>query len=338
MSDLSKKKDLLESHIQQGKKETAIKLIFELIELHVKNKEFDEAEILRDRMYDVDPMALDEIIRSGELIEEAKSDSIDETHKSIWSKLYSTLTTEEANALYFGMKESTFDANAMVFKQGDTNSNLYFINQGKLKQVYSQEGREVLLKTLGPGHLAGNDTFFSDAVCTTSLVTLSKSKLSYLEKDILKKWGEDFPGLEPFLYGYSLQFEKVQDLLRKKALDRRNQIRVKISGKAVILILSTSGSPVGKVFKGLLSDISIGGLSFFLKITKKETAHLLLGRRLNIKCAFQIGDNQMKIEQNGTVVGVRLQTFSDYSIHVRFDGLLPEKVVQRVKGLTSSIS
>jgi hypothetical protein len=46
----------------------------------------------------------------------------------------------------------------------------------------------------------------------------------------------------------------------------------------------------------------------------------------------------MNIDQNGTVVGVRLQTFSDYSIHVKFDKMLAEKVVQRVKGLTSSIS
>ena len=94
---------------------------------------------------------------------------------------------------------------------------------------------------------------------------------------------------------------------------------------------------VGKVFKGLLSDISVGGLSFFLKITKKETAHLLLGRRLNIKCAFQLGDTQIKLEQYGTVVGVRLQTFSDYSIHVKFDQMMAEKVVNRVKGLTSSV-
>jgi CRP-like cAMP-binding protein len=338
MSDLSKQKDLLESYIKQGNKEAAVKLIFDLVEIYAKKKDFTEAEALREKLYDVDPMALDEIIRSGELIEEAKSESIDETHKNIWSKLYSTLTTEEANALYFAMKECTYGSNEAVFNQGDTNSNLYFVNQGKLKQVYSQDGREVLLRTLSPGHIAGNDTFFSDAVCTTSLITLSKSKLSYLEKSVTKKWEDEFPGLEPFLYGYCLQFEKVQDLLRKKALDRRGQIRVKISGKAVILILSTTGSPVGKVFKGLLSDISVGGLSFFLKITKKETAHLLLGRRLSIKCAFQIGDNQMNIDQNGTVVGVRLQTFSDYSIHVKFDKMLAEKIVQRVKGLTSSIS
>ncbi len=337
MSDLSQQNELIERYINQNNKEAAVKLLFELIVEYAQKKDFSQAEAFREKLFDVDPMALNEIIRAGEIIEEEKSDSIDQNHRNIWAGLYKTLTTEEANALYYSMKESEYSLNEPIFQQGDTNSNLYFINQGKCKQFYSQDGREILLRTLSPGHIAGDDTFFADAVCTTSLIALSKVKLSYLEKDVTKKWGEEFPGLEANLYEYCLRFDKVQDLLKKKALDRRNQIRVKISGKAVILILSTSGSPVGNVFKGLLSDISSGGLSFFLKITKKETARLLLGRTLNIKCAFHIGDNELKLERNGTVVGVRLQTFSDYSIHVKFDEMLSEKVVLRVKGLTSSI-
>ena len=337
MPDLSQQMELVDRYVKENNKEAAVKLLFDLVTKYAQKKDFANAENLRDKLYDVDPMALDEIIRSGEIIEEEKSDSMDPQHQNVWAGLYKNLTTEEANALYYSMKECTYESNESIYQQGDTNSNLYFINQGKLKQVYSREGREVLLRTLAPGHIAGDDTFFSDAICTTSLITLSKVKVSYLERDVTQKWTDEFPGLEANLYEYCLKFEKIQELLKKKTLDRRNQIRVKISGKAVILILTTSGSPSGKVFKGLLSDISAGGLSFFLKITKKETARLLLGRQLNIKCAFHIGDNEIKIERNATVVGVRLQTFSDYSIHVKFDTLLAEKIVKSVKGLTSSL-
>jgi hypothetical protein len=111
MPDLSKQKAMLDKYIKQENKEAALKLIFDLIERCVQEKDFAEAETLRDRIYDVDPMALNEIIRSGEIIEEAKSESIDEGHRNIWSKLYSTLTTEEANALYFAMKERTYERN-----------------------------------------------------------------------------------------------------------------------------------------------------------------------------------------------------------------------------------
>ena len=72
-------------------------------------------------------------------------------------------------------------------------------------------------------------------------------------------------------------------------------------------------------------------------ITKKETARILLGRRLNIKFTFPVGNNLLKFDQTGTVVGVRLQTFSDYSIHVKFDKMLNQKTVESVKGLSSSI-
>ena len=157
--------------------------------------------------------------------------------------------------------------------------------------------------------------------------------MNYLEKKITSKWEDEFPGLESNLHNYSLGYEKVQDLLKEKALDRRTQIRVKVSGKVVILILSTEGSPVGKIFKGVLSDISVGGLSFYIKIPKKEAARLLLGRNLNMKFILPTGGSKEKIDQNGTVVAVHSHAFDDYSVHIKFDAMLSEKLVEEVERL-----
>ena len=227
------------------------------------------------------------------------------------------------------MKEVTYDVDETIFKQGERNSNLYFINQGQLKLVYSEGGREVLLKTLGTGHIAGEDTFFFESVCTTSMITLSRVKLNFLEKDALSKWGDEFPGLESRLNDYCLKLKSVRDLLKAQNLDRRSQKRVKISGKGVIQLLGASGKPLGRAFKGELSDISVGGLSYTIRISKKETVRLLLGRKMNIKFALPVEGSKQKIDKNGTAIGVRSHPFDDYSIHIKFDKLLDEKLLPR---------
>jgi CRP-like cAMP-binding protein len=327
--DLSYQEELVDQYVKQGNNEGAVKLLFDLIVTYAKKKDFAKAEVLREKLYEVDSMALNEIVRSGEIIEEEKSESIDKDHLVIWSKLYDTLSDEQANALYYAMKKATYDIDETIFKQGERNSNLYFIDQGQLKLAYREEEREVLLKTLGTGHIAGEDTFFYESVCTTSLITLSRVKLNFLEKDALLNWRDEFPGLESRLQEYCLKFKKVRDLLKAKNLDRRSQKRVRLSGKGMIQLLGASGKPLGKAFKGELSDISIGGLSYIIRISKKENARLLLGRKMNIKFVLPLGSSKQKIDKNGTVIGVRSHPFDDYSIHIKFDQLLDEKLLLR---------
>lgn len=333
MNELSEQEALVDQYVKESNTEAAVALLLDLITRCAKEKDFVKANALREKLSEVDSMALTEIIRSGEIIEEEQRKSIDKNHLNIWSELYGSLTIEETNALYYAMKECLYDADQLVFKQGERNPNLYFIDEGQLSVVCSKGGMEILLKTVGSGDIAGEDTFFSDTVCTASLMTLSRAKLRVLNENALTAWQEAVPSLEAKLRDFCLKFEKVDELLKKKGLDRRSHRRVNISGKCVIQILSVSGNPAGKAFKGNLSDISVGGLSFFIRIAKKETASLLLGRNLNIKFNLPSGDPQERIDQNGTVVAVRSHLFEDYSIHVKFDKALSERVLQDLESV-----
>jgi CRP-like cAMP-binding protein len=333
VNELSQQEALVDQHVKENNTEAAVKLLFDLIVRYAREKDFAKAEALRERLSEVDAMALTEIIRSGEIIEEEQKESIDQNHMDIWSELYGALTAEETNALYYAMKECTYDADQFVFRQGERNTSLYFIDQGQLRMIASKGGIEILLKTLGSCDIGGQDTFFSNTVCTSSLMTLSRTKLHVLNKDVLSKWQDEAPSLESKLHDYCLRFEKVDQLLEQKGLDRRSQTRVNISGKGVIQLLNVSGSPVGKAFKGNLSDISVGGLSFFVRISRRQTASLLLGRNLNIKFNLPEGASQHKFDQNGTIVAVRSHPFEDYSIHVKFDKTLSERVVGEIQHL-----
>ncbi len=329
--NLARQLGRIDQLVKQNHIESAVALLSGLIEKYAKQKDFASAEILKEKLFEVDPMALTEIIKSAEIIEQAKSDFMVQDHLDIWRNLYETLSTEESNALIDAMKEGAYDVDQAIAKQGEINPNLYFVNHGQLKIVYRQKDKEIFLKNLGPGDIAGEESFFSNTVCTTSIVTLSPVKLNVLEKEILTNWDGKFPGLKSKLEKFCLGFEKIQDLLKKKGMDRRSQKRVKISGKALFQLLAASGDPIGNVFKGDLADISAGGLSFMIQTSKEKIGRTLLGRKLNVKFSILAGEFQHKIDKNVTVIGVHYRILNDYSIHMKFDAMLDKKIVQEIE-------
>ena len=331
MINIDESEKLVEQHIAEGDSDAAVKLLYKMIVQCAKEKNFTKAEKFRERMLEIDPMALNEIISSAEIIEESKSQSLDPIHMQIWSNLYDTLNTEEKNELFYSMKEATLGINQPVFLQGKLNTNLYFINQGQLKVIYQEKSGDVLLNTLGPGQLAGQEHFFSNTICTTSLITLGNVNLKYLEKDALLKWKKEFPNLEQKLSDFCAGFQNATALLQSKKMDRRALKRVKISGKGIFKLLNRAGEPIGKSFKGDLSDISVGGLSFEIRISKEETARLLLGRRINIAFNYSKSIPNIMIDQNGIIVGIYPYPFEDYSIHVKFDKMLDKSVIDTIQ-------
>ncbi len=324
MGNFSKDEELVDQYVRQNDKESAVKLVFDLIVRYARKKNFVKAEALREKLFELDPMSLTEIIKSAEIIEEEKNGSIDHDHLDIWSALYDSLTTEEAHTLYLALKNGVYDTDDPIFRQGELNPYLYFINHGQLKVFYSKEGREILLETLAPGDIAGEDTFFSITVCTKSLTTLSRAKLSFLEKDIFAKWQKEFPTLSGKLNDYCLMLSKPVDLFNEEGMDRRSYKRLRISGKLMFQILNRSGNPIGKAYKGNISDISVGGLSFDIKTTKKN-ALLLLARSLNVKFILPRSKSRIQIERNGMIIGVTGNHLNgSYTIHMKFDKMLSE--------------
>jgi predicted Zn finger-like uncharacterized protein len=327
---LSKPEQLVEQYIKQDNQEAAAELLFELIVKHAREKNFNKAESLRDKLYEAAPLALNHIVKSSEIIEEEKNQSIDQNHLNIWSDLYDRLEPGESSELYYSMKAGTFKAGQAVFKQGDINANLYFLQSGQFNLArYDPKVREEkILTELKAGDVANVEPFFSFTVCTTSLTVNRESELTYLEKDILTKWKDMFPGLEPKLNSFChSQKNLVSDLVKKTGAGLRAHERFIVSIKAMVQLLDNAGKPVHKPFKITVFDISAGGFSFGLKINKKEQATHYLGHHLYMQMIYQAAGVKQKISQKGRIVAVHLQPFGESSIHVQYQNPLDEKIV-----------
>ncbi|MCF8063500.1 MAG: cyclic nucleotide-binding domain-containing protein [Deltaproteobacteria bacterium] len=339
MSELQEKETGVEKALEAGDKESAVAGLYDLIVAYAKRKEFPKAEALRDRLFEVDPMALSEIVKSGEIIEAEKSEARDEGHMETFAALYGLLSTEEANDLYFALSSARFETDQPIFQEGDRNHRLYLVDQGEVKATHGEGEREVLLKTFGPGEPFGAETFFfRTAFSTFSAFTLTPVRASVLERSALDALKDDHPGLEAKLAEHCFRSGDMESVLKRHAMNRRKQKRVMLTGTLVAQIVGKDGKLMGKPFKGGFADISRGGLSFTVRVSKPETARLLLGRRLRIKSRLPLKGGKEDLEVTGRIIALQPHPFNEYSIHVRFEKALPEELPGRLDPSSSARS
>jgi len=320
MTDFQEKKAKAQEAIDAGDKETAVRLLFELTQLCVRNKDFRNAEALRDSLYKVDPGAINEIVKAGEMIEQAKSESMSPGHTALWTDLYGSLSTEEANELYYALRIEHFDINQPLFQRSENNEHLFMIEDGEITLSYEQNGLEMHLKTVGAGEIVGGETFFSrTAVCTFSAIPLSPVQANLLDKALLKRWQQDFPGLHAKLLELWQSRYKVPEILRSMDLDRRKQTRVTLSGSLAVSMTNKEGKPTSRPFRARLEDISTGGLAFVIETRQEETARLLLGRRVAMQCDVPQKNGRTELKKIGTILAVQPLPFNEYSLHVSFE-------------------
>jgi hypothetical protein len=305
--------------VQNGDRQAAVKKLYDAIVSEAKNRNFDRAEELRELLYEVDAMALTEIVKAGEIIEQEKSRSIDFSHRQIWSALYASLTKEEANTFFYTLEDKQIDTGQTAIAQGQLPEGLLFINQGRAKIVWKHGTTEVLLAILNPGSVAGHDTFFDISIATTSLIALTPLHYSLLRKEKTKSWDPSASTLLYRLKEYCRQIERPCDLVKKKGVERRKHQRIRVTGKIKLQLISSAGATLGKPFTGQLLNLSEGGLSFQILVSTQPGAAMLLGRGLQMTFASVEKTVPDTHPIRGTITGVTDLMLNEYAVHVRFE-------------------
>lgn len=324
-----KTEDEIQDLVRAGDVQQAGQLVYNQAVAAAKTKDFSVACLLRDRLLEINPMAMEETIQLGEFIEEQKNSSITSHHLEIWSELYEEMVTEEFNALYYSLRQENYHKGDIIVQSGETDNNLYFLNSGYISLSCIVGGKEIFLKRMQPSNVLGGEQFFSPSVWTVTLKALSETQVNVLDYTIFKKITEQYPEIEDKLRNYCRKYVQVPELLKMSGDDRREYPRYSVVLPTRNILLDPYGFKGKREFKGELLDISKHGLAFTIKISNWNNARLLLGR--HIVTTIITRDEELPL-QNGVVVGVRLHepTMQDFSVHIKLTKQMDETAYKKL--------
>jgi CRP-like cAMP-binding protein len=312
--------------LAHGNKTAAAEQLLELIERAARLRNFVQAEKLREWLIEIDSTALSQLVQAAEIIDREKIASIDKSHLEIWSELYDILTTDEFSAVYHALQHKKYKNEEIIVSQGTLQGSLCFINSGKVKLYFDDQGSEVIINTMGRGQIFGEGAFFEASTWTISVAAIGTTEISILKLDALQEWADGFPGLEAKLHTFCKRFETIEDFIKRSSNDRRMYKRYRIAGRIATTLIDNRGRGIGTSFMAELFDICEGGLSFLIRISNKENARLLLGRKIQLKLPrrAEIGEGVVLV---GDVLAVKNNhaVENDYTLHMKLDKLLDQK-------------
>ncbi|MFK5913643.1 MAG: cyclic nucleotide-binding domain-containing protein [Woeseiaceae bacterium] len=104
------------------------------------------------------------------------------------SSILSELTADEFQKIRSFSNEKLFQANELLFSEGDASDSIYFIESGKVSIYIDKFNTKEELKVLGAGMYFGEMAVFNNNTRTASAITLEETTLNILSKDDFLKW------------------------------------------------------------------------------------------------------------------------------------------------------
>jgi len=107
---------------------------------------------------------------------------------------FTSLNDRELDVVRAVAAEKTYPKNAVVLTEGEMGDSLYMIRSGKVKVfIGDQEGREMILKILGPGDFFGEMSMIDKQPRSASITTLETSVFLVLSHAAFEKCIEQVP-------------------------------------------------------------------------------------------------------------------------------------------------
>jgi CRP/FNR family transcriptional regulator, cyclic AMP receptor protein len=107
---------------------------------------------------------------------------------------FTLLSDQELDVVRSLASEKTYPKNAVVLTEGEAGDSLFMIQSGKVKVfIGDEDGREIILKILGPGSFFGEMSMIDKQPRSASVTTLETSTFLVLQHSAFEKCVEQAP-------------------------------------------------------------------------------------------------------------------------------------------------
>jgi CRP/FNR family transcriptional regulator, cyclic AMP receptor protein len=111
-----------------------------------------------------------------------------------WGKLFSELSDGERDDLAGRFRRRRYAGGEIVFIKGDEGNSLYIVESGRVHiKLTAEDGREVVLNSIGPGEYFGDLSLFDGERRNADAVAAEESHLVLLERRDFLGFLGDYP-------------------------------------------------------------------------------------------------------------------------------------------------
>ena len=224
--------------------------------------------------------------KEPDIFDVLEKNSPENKHRVFWADLYDKLLDDEARSIDSIMEKVTYRPGQVIYSQGVFDRNLYFLEVGQAKHIYTHYGQEVFIKKIQPGSVAGGDHFFDGGCCTTSLVAIDPVKVRFMSAERLANEICCYDVLKGRLKNFCAKEVKIRDLLNRNAQDRRQHNRYGLQGPILIKDIDGVAGLDARTLKGGARNLSCGGMAVEVELERSDQAQALL--RNNLKVRFNL--------------------------------------------------
>jgi CRP-like cAMP-binding protein len=308
-----------EKSLRNKKTDELAKIFFRGIKHYAGLKEFSKAEAFREKLIAIAPMAVDEIVKSAEIIEKEKIAAMDLEKIKPWAELFNSFTTGEAASFYAALKFVSVKKHQRIYKQGDCDNRLFFIESGCLKLSYynHQLKKNVVFAHLRQGDTCGVEAFFTFSPHTSSLTAVDDSRIGFLEKNVYQKLKADYPAIESKMIAYCEKKQKQLVVQNPQDPIRRAHQRHPVCLKGILRRIDDRGD-IQHSMAVVVSDISAGGACLKVRHMGIGDAANYYQSHVQLVVSYQKHFIAYDLVKEATVVSIRLLPFDDASIHLQF--------------------
>ena len=128
--------------------------------------------------------------------------------------IFSNLNKEEMLEIAAITRDRTFEKGEMIYMAGDKGEKLYVIHTGKVKITrYTENGKEQVIRILGPGEFMGELSLFSSAPLTDNGEALKRTTMCIIDGKQIKNLMKKYPDI-----GFKIMGELSQRLNKAESL------------------------------------------------------------------------------------------------------------------------
>ena len=311
---------LIKKYIQERNEEALVQTFYTSIEKYAQQRQFIVAEQLREKLIELAPMALSEIVQTGEIIEQEKNAALDPNKMKAFADLFKQFSKSEATAFFFALTHREVKANVPVFEQCQFDDKLYFIQSGRfILSYYDSETRQNIdFAILQKGDIAGAETFFTLTGHTATLTPIEKSFISVLSKNAYDRILADNPSIGIQLQRFCRDRKKSCRIDHTKRQARRRHERHRTELKGQFRKIDANGRVSRDGTNMEIVDISAGGICFLVNSSTSFDGTGLHKNWLKITTTYRDGTLTKNFNVIARVVSLQFLPFDQYSVHAQF--------------------